>query len=467
MKRYEIFDAEAGRINALLAPIIACWDVTQRCQQTCIFCYNPSDLRDGRKRISHPNIEHQLRIIDELARAGIIEIDLMGGDPLSIPPETLKILVARAVEQGMLVNVVTNGIGAGLRFRKEVAPLIKDIGFSIHGSNPETHNRIVGVPAFEIAVGNLVEVARTTKCGVGVLFSAIRSNMSELEATVRMVIERLGEHREKLRFFYLNRMVCHEGTNAGSNKSETNITLQEHWELIKTLIRMKREFPWVSFETTDSFPSCVIAKLYAQDVEFKKQFTLEETLAAIGVCYFGKTNIAIKANGDATICTISREEHAIENILRVPLRRIWAGALLSLYHSLKWMPESCSPCDYLARCLGACKMGKKGPFGIDRVFGEDDVPMLRESAATSEEVVLSKLTVDGDEFRIRKEQEGHLVYPVGKGRIFRPHQAAIVSERELEGLKEGHAGTVKQLRILLKGRPKPIAVQKLQRAHLG
>lgn len=88
---------------ALRAPLVAHWAATYRCNLSCPFCYSES----GPHRDAGPAPSIRRRIVERLAKWGVLEIALGGGEPtiLSDFPELLAAIRAA----GMVPNVTTNG----------------------------------------------------------------------------------------------------------------------------------------------------------------------------------------------------------------------------------------------------------------------------------------------------------------------------------------------------------------------
>ena len=82
------------------------WEITCRCNLRCVMCYTDC--------FNHPDAIRQelntteiLRIMDELAKAGTLELCLTGGEPLARPD--FFQLYEHAIRSGFLVTVFSNG----------------------------------------------------------------------------------------------------------------------------------------------------------------------------------------------------------------------------------------------------------------------------------------------------------------------------------------------------------------------
>ncbi len=116
------------------------WEITCRCNLRCIMCYTDCFNRPDsiRHELTTPEI---LRIMDELAEAGCLELCLTGGEPLARPD--FFVLYNHAVTSGFLVTVFTNGtlVTEDVADRFAALPPSR-IEISLHGLTEETFEQI-------------------------------------------------------------------------------------------------------------------------------------------------------------------------------------------------------------------------------------------------------------------------------------------------------------------------------------
>lgn len=109
------------------------------CNYTCTFCYyrDKLDLCDSFDIVKER--------VDYLVECGITEVDLSGGES-SYHPNWFEIL-DYCQSKGLRISTVSNGsMFADFDFiQKSEQHGLKEILFSIHGSNPKMHDKVVGV----------------------------------------------------------------------------------------------------------------------------------------------------------------------------------------------------------------------------------------------------------------------------------------------------------------------------------
>src|ERR1700704_3993540 len=121
-------------------PVACQWEITCRCNLRCVMCYTDCFNRPNfiRQELTTPEI---LRIMDELAEAGTLELCLTGGEPLARPD--FFELYEHAVRSGFLVTVFTNGTLIAEADADRFAALRPyRLEISLHGATQETFERI-------------------------------------------------------------------------------------------------------------------------------------------------------------------------------------------------------------------------------------------------------------------------------------------------------------------------------------
>jgi MoaA/NifB/PqqE/SkfB family radical SAM enzyme len=116
------------------------WEVTCRCNLHCVMCYTDCFNRADaiRQELATADI---LRIMDELAEAGTLELCLTGGEPLARPD--FFQLYEHAIRCGFLVTVFTNGTLITEAQADRFAALRPHrIEISLHGVTRGTFERI-------------------------------------------------------------------------------------------------------------------------------------------------------------------------------------------------------------------------------------------------------------------------------------------------------------------------------------
>lgn len=130
----------AGNVDfaAFKAPLYIAWEITHKCNAECVHCYSASGPNASRE--NELSTSEALRIIDELADAGLMVLAFSGGEPLL--RRDWSTLVEHAVKRGLSVNIGSNGSCITERTADELKSLgVKSVTISIDSHKPDVHDR--------------------------------------------------------------------------------------------------------------------------------------------------------------------------------------------------------------------------------------------------------------------------------------------------------------------------------------
>lgn len=125
------------------------FELTYRCSEMCIHCYNPGATRNDtevshRGDIKELTLDDYKRIIDEMCELGLVKVCLSGGDPFS--KEFVWDIIEYLYKKEIAFDVYTNG----QRLVKDVKRLAdyypRLVGLSIYSGMAEDHDAITRIP---------------------------------------------------------------------------------------------------------------------------------------------------------------------------------------------------------------------------------------------------------------------------------------------------------------------------------
>ncbi|MEW6681013.1 MAG: radical SAM protein [bacterium] len=216
------------------------WDITSRCNLSCIHCYNAEKYDGTRKDIGRElNIEEAKEAINKLQEAGFKQLLLIGGEPLIY--SNIAQLVEFARNKGLEVAITTNGTLLGEEMALTLINLeIKSLIVSIDGISAETNDEIRGRGAFEKACKNLKKFtqlarARGSKVLTGIGFVVTKKNLSEIEYLPEFS-NSLGISGIDLQFLTLD-------GRAACNWQEVGYTVEEALEATERIVLSHNNFP--------------------------------------------------------------------------------------------------------------------------------------------------------------------------------------------------------------------------------
>jgi len=126
-------------------PLLATFELTERCNYNCVHCYINQTAANSAARAQEMKTGQVKHILDQLVEAGLLFLTFTGGDPLI--REDFPEIYRYAIQRGLLVTVFTNG--------SMVTPKIADlfaewrpqaIEISLYGATEETYENVTRIP---------------------------------------------------------------------------------------------------------------------------------------------------------------------------------------------------------------------------------------------------------------------------------------------------------------------------------
>ena len=332
-------------------PVTCVWEVTMGCNMRCGHCGSscaeplPDELTN----------KEALDLCDQLAGIGLKWLTLSGGEPTT--RKDLPQLVKRLSEQGVMVNIITNG----WLMTPELARQLKESGvstvaISIDGT-AEIHDKVRREGAFahaERAIAALKELGVTT----GAVTTLTKKNLPILR-----------ELKEELIRMGVDTWQVQLGLPMGNLKERPDWLLEPE---------QMREIIDFCYETAKEgritiFPADCIGYYSKKEMEIKKLSFHTAQAAPWNGCTAGVNTFGVLHNGEILGCTSIRDREFVEgNIRERPLREIWESK-----DAFRWSREmakeklsgECRECAYGSRCLGGCSNTRLTMDGS--VYGEN------------------------------------------------------------------------------------------------
>ena len=179
------------RLSGKRVPIAGSIEVTQRCNNRCVHCYNNLAAGDQDAREKELTLVEVCHIIDELAGFGCLWLLLTGGE-IFLRKDFLDIYTY-AKQKGFIVTLFTNGtlitpdIAAYL---SQVTPF--SIEITLYGATQATYESITGVPGSFDRCMQGIRLLMDRKLPLKLKTMALVQNKHEIFAMKRFVEKELG-----------------------------------------------------------------------------------------------------------------------------------------------------------------------------------------------------------------------------------------------------------------------------------
>jgi pyrroloquinoline quinone biosynthesis protein E len=310
-----------------LKPLSLLAELTYRCNLQCPYCYNPLDLRGYEPELDRTD---WLRVIDEAADLGVLQLHFSGGEP-TLRADDLCALVAHARRRGQYVNLITQGT-----FLDE--PLVQrlldsgldHVQLSVQAADAGAADAIAGsaVHGRKLAALSLlarVDVAVTLNCVLH------RHNLDRV-ADVIALAESFGIRRVELAnsqwygWAFLNRSALMPTRSQVERASHVVARAQER-------LRGRMEIVYVVADYFEQYPKACMNG-------------------------WGRNFITVAPDGTVLPCPAAAAVKTLqfENCRDRGLSAIWHdSAAFNAYRGTAWMPEPCRSCDRREVDWGGCR----------------------------------------------------------------------------------------------------------------
>jgi radical SAM protein with 4Fe4S-binding SPASM domain len=302
-------------------PFSGSFELTERCNLDCVHCYINQPAGSRSARAKELTTSQAIEILDQIADAGSLFLNLTGGEVLLRPdfPEIYK----HAIQRGIIVTLFTNGT----LLTPEIADLLAEwrplsVEISLHGVTQETYEQVTRLPGSY----------RHLRQGIDLLLE--RNIPMYLKTTLNTVnfhdLEKGRVFAEKLGVKYRYDGVLWPRIDGDLTPSNYQIPKED-------LIRLDREEPERQEERSK------VAEMA------KGRTTRDEYIYRCGA---GLTSFHINSAGKMSICIMSRRP--AYDILQLGFQEAWKriGKLRNLKRTIGTKCDTCPIRGYCVQCPG-------------------------------------------------------------------------------------------------------------------
>ena len=338
----------------LNSPFLVVWNLTNMCNLRCKHCYQKA----GHALKDELSLEEKLRLVDEIASAGVVAIAFSGGEPLMHPD--FFSTARRAHDRGLYISVATNGV----LLTPETLNRLKDIGVgyievSLDSARPEVHDEFRGVPGSWKRA--LEGISNSSKAGVFTVMATTvtRLNYEDVPALIDLS-KKLG----------VNRFTHFNFIPTGRAKEITSLDLspQQREDLLRLLYEKSQTSGIEVLSTAPQFARVVFQQSSGHAIApthfyvgQNRNWGLTALAEFIGGCGAARLYCAIQPNGDVTPCVFI-PQLIVGNIREKAFSEIWhTNKIFKEFQVRTTLEGSCKDCDYSKIC-GGCRARSLGYF---------------------------------------------------------------------------------------------------------
>jgi radical SAM protein with 4Fe4S-binding SPASM domain len=259
-------------------PISGSIEVTQRCNNKCVQCYNNLPAGDPDARTAELSLYEWCRILDEISAAGCLWLLFTGGE-IFLQQDFLEIY-HYARKKGMLITLFTNGTLINYEIADYLAQYPPfSIEITIYGYTKDTYESITKIPGSYDRCINGIQLLMDRKLPLKLKTMAITLNRHEIQSMKQFAVEELGLE------FKFDSMV---NPRMDCSQSPLNVRLTPAQVVELDLKHPERTNAWIEF--ADQFNNV--------DCHSQKNDNLY-------VCGAGNSSFAIDAYGRLSVCVLS------------------------------------------------------------------------------------------------------------------------------------------------------------------
>lgn len=312
--------------------------ITDACTGHCPHCYACSK-EIGYK---HANVDTIYQIIDELVKAKIEWVSLMGGDP-ALHPHIIDI-AKRLHQCGIATGLMSNTMDLPVSI-EEALKYIDLYETTIHASTASEHDAFCGkYGTYELLIKNLKELS-VHNAKIGIAINIIPQTSTSIYDILLSLVEREGL---KISYVILQRIIPFGRAKNSSEYLLSRKSIQNAFDDISCV----RSQLGIDIAIEDPFPLCAIDEQYRKFMH---------------PCEWGYTKAALNGEGDLTRCGAD-PRYLLGNILKTSIIEIWeTSPILKEFREKNYLPDACRNCEMFDECGGGCPLSYKpdGDTGID------------------------------------------------------------------------------------------------------
>ncbi len=301
-------------------------EITHRCPLHCVYCSNPREMKTRGEELS---TEAWVRVFEQAAEMGVLQVDLTGGEPLARADLTTLVAAARSAK--LYVNLITSGIGLNeARLDGLVAAGLDHIQLSFQGAREEVADEIAGARAHAQKIA-LARQIRSRRVAFTMNVVMHRQNLDHLEEIIALAEALRADRLEVAHVQYYGW--------AFENRDSllpTRRQVDRSIEIVRAAQERLKGRIRIEFVTPDYY------------AKFPK--------ACMGG--WGRKMILLNPSGEALPCHAAAVLPGMrfDSVKDHPLRWIWEESpAFCKFRGEDWMPEPCRSCDRRSLDFGGCR----------------------------------------------------------------------------------------------------------------
>jgi len=309
-----------------MPPLALIAELTHRCPLHCVYCSNPHELIARSEELS---TEIWSRVFKEAAAAGVMQLDLTGGEPLARLDLAQLIQFARATN--LYVNLITSGLPLDeKRLDELIAAGLDHFQLSFQGAREAIANEISGSKAHSQKL-RVLEWLKSRRIAVTLNFVLHRSNLDQLREMLAIAENSSASRIEFAHVQYYGWAFANR--DALLPTREQLMQSLEFFKQAEERLRGKIKVEYVVPDYYAKFPKPCMGG-------------------------WARKAMLITPRGDALPCHAAAiiPDLRFDNVKEKSVQEIWqSSAAFQKFRGEGWMQEPCKTCDRRTQDFGGCR----------------------------------------------------------------------------------------------------------------
>jgi radical SAM protein with 4Fe4S-binding SPASM domain len=367
----------------LKAPVSVVWSLSYQCNLRCMHCYQNASQRSP----DELTLDEQLKIVDQMARAGVSLIVLSGGEPLV--NHNLGTLIERIKKKKMAVSIDSNGV----LLNKDTIQYLKQLGvnsieLSLDSVNAVSHDRFRG---FDGAFKKTLEAVKL--CSEAGIFTTVATTATKLNHAEGSDLIALARSRGAARVVFFDLIPAGRGR-------EIRWLQLSGVQLLQLMALVKKECSREGNEVFTELPQYVVYSSTGNGDSVSddpgralsiERFTVSSSFdcagegnvyrkfaAYLGGCPAGRLYCNIQPNGDVTPCMFMPDYPVAGNLRSQSFDEIWNSPTFEALRERRCLKGKCRECRFVTVC-GGCR-AKAAAYESDYLASDPTCPIQAADA---------------------------------------------------------------------------------------
>ncbi|MCM1500070.1 MAG: radical SAM protein [Clostridium sp.] len=304
-----------------MAPLLMQVELTEACNLRCKFCYNSQKPRYN---------ERIFEILEKLAKQGVMQINLTGGEPL-MHPHFFEILEKACLLFPNVVILSNGSLMTEEALEKIHSYDVTSVNISIHGDE-DSHEELTQVKdCYQRSINAIKYFLDRKKIMVASNFVLNGSNFHMLESTIKSMNE-IG-----LEFMTITRFIP---IGIGSTARDLILTEKQLIEAFRIVYNYNKSGMRPHIEFAEATPFCALP---------------EKLQSLANCCSYGYDRFYVDVTGELMVCGLSRIKLG-GNILEKSINDIKKKSpVFNKFIKNEHVSDKCKGCEKFELCHGGCR----------------------------------------------------------------------------------------------------------------